>query len=230
MKTKIGLTNNQLKIIAMFTMLADHIGMILLPQIKILRIIGRLAFPVFAYMVGEGFIHTRNRGRYFLQMLGLAAVCQIGLYVATGSLLQCVIVSFSLSVAVMSGIAYFRERKTLLSATVPIAIGAAVLFIVVLLPKLLPGTDFAVDYGLPGILIPITVYCAPNRTWKLILTTLCLIARGLDLGGIQWFSLLAVLLLMCYNGQRGSRRLKYLFYIFYPLHLVILYGIGSLLA
>lgn len=229
MKLKTGLTNNQLKIIAMLTMLVDHIGMVLLPQTTFLRIIGRLSFPIFAYMVGEGFAHTHNRGRYFLQMLGLAAICQIGLYVATGSLLQCVVVSFTLSITVMFSIEFCKKRKTVLSAIVPMVTGGLVVLVVLVLPLLLPQTDFAVDYGLPGILIPIVACYAPNRIWKLILTALCLVARGLTYGGIQWFCLLAVLLLLCYNGQRGSKKLKYLFYVFYPLHLVIIFGIGSLL-
>ena len=213
MKTKLGLTNNQLKIIAMVTMVLDHIGMVLLPHLKILRIIGRLSFPIFAYMVGEGFAHSHNRWKYFLQMVALAVVCQVGLYVGTGSLLQCVIVTFSLSIAVMLGIEYSRNRRTLLSALVPI---------------LLAEPDFGVDYGPPGILIPIVVCYVPNHMWKLILTALCLTARGFEYGGIQWFCLAAVLLLLCYNGQRGSRKLKYLFYVFYPLHLAVIYGIDLL--
>ena len=50
---KFGLTNNQLKIIAMLSMLADHIGVQLFPDLQILRIIGRLALPIFAYMIAE---------------------------------------------------------------------------------------------------------------------------------------------------------------------------------
>ena len=230
MKTKLGLTNNQLKIIAMVTMVLDHIGMVLLPHLKILRIFGRLSFPIFAYMVGEGFAHSHNRWKYFLQMVALAVVCQVGLYVGTGSLLQCVIVTFSLSIAVMLGIEYSRNRRTLLSALVPILIAAMILFVVLFVPGLLPETDFGVDYGLPGILIPIVVCYAPNQMWKLILTALCLAARGFEYGGIQWFCLAAVLLLLCYNGQRGSRKLKYLFYVFYPLHLAVIYGIDLLLT
>ncbi|MBR6552622.1 MAG: hypothetical protein IKT89_07260, partial [Clostridia bacterium] len=63
---KFGLTNNQLKIIAMFSMLLDHIGKVLLPQYPILQIIGRLAFPIFAFMIAEGCFYTKNKTRYFL--------------------------------------------------------------------------------------------------------------------------------------------------------------------
>ena len=54
MVKKFGLTNNQLKIIAMVSMLFDHVGKELLPQYTVLQIIGRLAFPIFAYMIAEG--------------------------------------------------------------------------------------------------------------------------------------------------------------------------------
>ena len=56
-----GLTGNQLKLIALITMTIDHVGMMLLPQLRILRAIGRIAFPIFAYMIAEGCRHTRNR-------------------------------------------------------------------------------------------------------------------------------------------------------------------------
>lgn len=77
-----GLSNNQLKIIAMLSMLADHMGMILFPEVRLLRIVGRLAFPIFAFMIAEGCAHTRNRGRYLLQMAAVALVCQIAYAVA----------------------------------------------------------------------------------------------------------------------------------------------------
>ena len=62
---KFGLTNNQLKIIAMISMLIDHIGVAMFPNVMILRIIGRLAFPIFAYMIAEGCFYTKNKARYF---------------------------------------------------------------------------------------------------------------------------------------------------------------------
>ena len=69
---KISLTNNQLKIIAMLAMLSDHIGKVLLPQYQILQIIGRLAFPIFAFMIAEGCFYTKNKVRYFLTVFLLA--------------------------------------------------------------------------------------------------------------------------------------------------------------
>lgn len=69
------MTGSQLKIIALIAMTCDRVGKILLPQIGILQIVGRLAFPIFAYMIAEGCVHTKSKKRYLLTMMGLAALC-----------------------------------------------------------------------------------------------------------------------------------------------------------
>ena len=65
-----GLTGNQLKLLALFAMTCDHVGLQLLPQFIILRIIGRLAAPLFAYMIAEGCRYTHDRGRYLGETSG----------------------------------------------------------------------------------------------------------------------------------------------------------------
>ena len=81
-----GLTNNQLKMIAVVSMTVDHIGHILFPQILWLRMIGRLAFPIFAYMIAQGCQHTRSMGKYFASMAGTALLCQLVMYGMADSL------------------------------------------------------------------------------------------------------------------------------------------------
>ena len=71
------MTASIFKILAMLIMLIDHIGMVLFPDIVILRIIGRLAFPIFAYFAAEGCLHTSNIKKYLLRMSICAAVFQI---------------------------------------------------------------------------------------------------------------------------------------------------------
>lgn len=83
-----GLTGNQLKLLALFAMTCDHVGLQLLPQFILLRIIGRLAAPLFAYMIAEGCRYTCKRGRYLGRLLGMAALCQIAYFVAMRSLYQ----------------------------------------------------------------------------------------------------------------------------------------------
>ena len=74
-RSPFGLTGNLLKLIAMLTMTIDHIGVILLPQYRILRIIGRLAMPIYAFMIAEGCHYTHDRRAYFLRLFGLAILC-----------------------------------------------------------------------------------------------------------------------------------------------------------
>ena len=72
-----GLDGGTLKLMAAALMLIDHVGAILLPETVILRCIGRLAFPVFAFFIAEGYAHTRSFGRYLLRMAIWAAVSEI---------------------------------------------------------------------------------------------------------------------------------------------------------
>ena len=74
-----GLDGGTLKLMAAALMLIDHVGAILLPETVILRCIGRLAFPIFAFFIAEGYAHTRSFGRYLLRMAIWAAVSEIPL-------------------------------------------------------------------------------------------------------------------------------------------------------
>ena len=91
---KIGLSNNQLKILAIITMFIDHFGLQLFPQLKILRIIGRIALPIFAYMIAEGCFYTKNRLKYLLQLLILGLGCHI--------LICCSLVYHSVTLVILS--------------------------------------------------------------------------------------------------------------------------------
>lgn len=226
---KIGLTGNQLKLIALVTMTIDHMGMILFPQNLLWRIVGRLAFPIYAYMIAEGCRYTRSIPRY-LGSLGLvAAVCQVVYWVAMGSLYQCILVTFFLSVCLILLVRKAVQTKKT-GWYLAVAAGIAAAFLVTeILPGLLPGTDFSVDYGFWGVMLPVCVYCAKDRRQQLAITAVCLALLAYAFSWIQWFSLLSLPLLALYNGQRGKRKMKYFFYLYYPAHLVVLHLAGLLL-
>ena len=219
---KLSLTSNQLKLLAMVTMTLDHIGVHLFPQCLFLRIIGRLAMPIYAYMIAEGCAHTRNRKQYLLQLAGMAFVCQLVYFIAMGSLFQCILVTFSLSILLI----YAIESPTRWHAP---AAFCGVVFFTLLLPLLLRGTDYAIDYGLWGVLLPVAVYLSKTRKQKLLLAAIVLCLLALESGGIQWLGLVALLPLALYSGKRGKASLKWLFYLYYPLHLVVIFAIGLLL-
>ena len=224
-----GLTGNQLKLLALFAMTCDHVGLQLLPQFILLRIIGRLAAPLFACMIAEGCRYTCKRGRYLGRLLGMAALCQIVYFVATRSLYQCIFVTFSLSVCLIYALDSALRRRTPASVLIAAAALAAAVFITVGLPRILMHTDFDVDYGLWGVMLPVLVYFGRGKWEKLALFAVGVSLLGLHYGGIQWWGLLSVPLLALYNGQKGRRNIGPLFYWYYPAHLVVIYGLSLLL-
>lgn len=224
-----GLTGNQLKIIAIISMLLDHIGVDLLPQYPVLRVLGRFALPIFAFMIAEGCRYTRSRKDYLLKIAGLGLVCQLVFYLATGDTYQGILITFSLSIASIYGVDLFLQKRDGKCCVVMVLILLAVLFLTVAFPIRLRGSGFEIDYGLPGVLLPVAIYYGRNQREKLLLAAVMLGWMGLVKGGIFWFSLLALPLLALYNGTRGKARIKYLFYVFYPSHLAAIYAIGMLL-
>jgi hypothetical protein len=225
---KKGLTGNQLKIIAMLTMTIDHVGMVLFPQHLWLRLVGRLAFPIYAFMIAEGCDHTRSMPRYLGTMAAMAALWQIINWFFLDSLYQCILVTFSLSIGVIWLSRKARDTKKPIWMMAAIAAVLVAGFITEVLPRLLPKTDFMVDYGFWGVMLPFMVWAAKDKWQKLLLAVLTLILIASD-NYLQLFSLAAVPLLALYNGQRGKWKMKLVFYFYYPMHLVVIYGIAYLL-
>ena len=226
---KKGLTGNQLKLIAVIAMTLDHVGLALFPHQMLFRVIGRLAFPIYGFMISEGCVHTRSMGRYLGTMAAVAAVCQMVYFVAMDSLYQCVLVTFSLSVALIALMKRAMEKGNALNW---LASGFGItlaFFITEVLPGLMKHTDFSVDYGFVGVMLPLMVYLAKGSVQKWCVCAVMLLALGMRIGGVQMWGLLALPLLVLYNGQRGKRKMKYFFYIYYPLHLVAIYGLELLL-
>ena len=110
--SRFGLTGNQLKILAMIAMTCDHVGVQLFPQLLWLRLIGRLALPVYAYMIAEGCRHTRDRKKYFLRLFGMGVLCQAVYFVAMGSLYMCILITFSLSVILIGLMDAVEKEKS----------------------------------------------------------------------------------------------------------------------
>ena len=250
MKYKI-LNGNTLKIIAAISMLIDHIGLLFFPFDGIFRIFGRLAFPIFAFMIAESAKYTRNRKRHFLMMFSLAVICQLVYFIFdSGSLYMCIIVTFSISTLLIYALQNFK--RTLFSKNsvkFDKALSGCIFFGGILATFVL-NSIITIDYGFIGCVAPVAVSLfdfndtdAPEKykkldklEYKLVCFTVPLIALIISnmmrkvfiIPYTQVFSLLAIPLLLLYSGKRGSARLKYFFYIFYPVHLAILEGISIL--
>ena len=234
------MTSNKLKIIACISMACDHIGYLLFPNIIILRYLGRLALPIFAFFIAEGCFYTRSKFKYFIRMIILAVVCQlfyIGESLINGgisSIYLNILFTFSLSIMVCS--AYLRlinaiklgDKKKLAfnSALFIIAVCFAV-FCCTSLTKVF-GIDITFDYGIVGVLLPLSALIFNDKKLKLICFSVGVliycIVYSFTLNYV-WFSLLSILLIAFYNGKRGSKKLKWVFYLFYPLHFALIYGI-----
>ena len=226
-----GVTGNVLKLIALVSMTVDHAGLILLGNPPVCRMLGRLAFPLFAWSIAEGCLHTRSRRRYFLQVALLGLLCQLVYYFVDGTLYMSVLISFSLAIPGVYLLLWAkRERRVL-----PWLCLAAYVALVYGICEILPGyidrsLDFCVDYGFWGVMLPLCAAAFTGKYARLAAFALGLLALCLSLGGLQYYALFSLPLLLFYNGQRGRRKLKYLFYLYYPLHLAVLYGISMLIS
>lgn len=220
------LSGNALKLLAALFMTIDHVGVLLLPHVIVLRILGRLALPIFAFMIAEGCRYTRNRLRYFGSVFALGVLCQIVYYLAERSLYFSILITFSLSIATIYALQDWKNQKTTRSALVFFGAVAGVYAL---------NQVFAIDYGFWGCMLPVFAAAFQKTAWDRPWVNLGMLGLGLlvlaaDLGQIQYYALPALPLLACYNGRRGRWKLKYFFYLFYPLHLVLLQGIALLLG
>ena len=239
------LSNNMLKIIGAIAMVCDHMGVILFPEAEFLRIIGRLAFPIFAFLIAEGAKHTKNKLRHFLTLSLFAAAIQIVYSIYSQSLEMNVMVTFTLSLLIIYALDGFKNaifdrnssllRKILCALSVLGALAIAIFM----------DMKVDLDYGLSGALVPVfpAIFTTPKVEdppkyfkWldtsipRVCVTALGVLALSVDQGDIQYFGLCVIPILLLYSGQRGKYKMKYFFYIFYPLHLGLLWLIGMLLA
>lgn len=206
-----------LKLIAALTMTIDHAGLILCGNETWMRAVGRIAFPLFAFFIAEGFRYTKNRRRYFLGIFALGVFCQIVCEIFSPGEAWNVLLTFSLSIALLSLLARARTDVRFLAA-----FGAALLTVFVLTRLV------TVDYGFLGVILPLFPALFEKKWARLGAFAAGLFLLCADASSLQFYSLFAFPLLALYNGKRGKYKMKYFFYIFYPVHLAILWGIAQL--
>ena len=229
-----GLNRNQLKIIALITMLIDHIGIVFFSNMVAFRVIGRISFPIFAFVIAEGLHYTRDKFKYISRIFIFAILSQLP-YTLLFQTYQLNIL-FTLFISIVLIIiaekiktSKIRGDKILFT----ILTSVLMLFLLIIEPLNL------YDYGIYGILVVMAFYFFRNNNnikfGAFVLLTLCYYFKNLYLNNwcfefsvfVQNFSLLAILILLNYNNFKGKLNLKYVFYIFYPLHLIILLAINS---
>lgn len=226
-----------LKWIALASMLADHIGCLLillsrLPEsgndpklwynsIFFLRTVGRIAFPIFTFLLVEGFRHTHNRKRYAARLVMFAIISEFPHYLffdriyASGAYQLNIGVTLLLLFCLMYGYKKIRELGEKRNRyTIP------VLSCILLVLTCLAVHRFPIGYGYPGVLLCTVFYGIRHRIFQPVLGYLVIGIRStFRIGYLLPFALLAF-----YNGQPGKSH-KSFFYLFYPIHLLALWGI-----
>lgn len=230
-----GLDGGALKGIAAALMLTDHVGAILLPEVPVLRCVGRLAFPIFAFFIAEGYAHTRDFGRYFRRLAILAVVSEIPFNLENGAVFdparQNVLFTFCLALLTLRGLeALGRERGFGRWAGCGLVLAAG----------FAAGELLGTDYGGWGVVTVALLYlCRDGKYAKLWLLLAMAAVNGLGMGSltmpvfgeempIQIFAVAALPVIWLYNGQAGPKGLRRAFYVFYPAHLLVLEGIRTL--
>ncbi len=230
MNTK-GLNGNQLKIIAMTAMTLDHLLDVMFPNyptdwwILGLHIIGRIAAPIFGFFIAEGYFYTRDWKKYALRLLGFAVISHFAYNFAFGipfipfktSVFNQTSVIWSLFWGL---IALVIKDSTKLKEWQKTIILLAILAI-----------SFCSNWSCIAVLAIMEIYAHRGNfkrqmtgmmIWVGMYAVIYCIFINPIYGVIQLFVAITIPLLKSYNGQRGTwRGMKYLFYVYYPLHLII---------
>lgn len=214
------MTSALLQCIAIVTMLIDHMGYRLFPQYEIFRMIGRISFPIFAFMLVQGFIYTSSRKKYALRLAAFAIVSEIPYQLFSQGLLWNKYPWSNILFELLLGLAALwcvEKGKLWLLGAAGIVIVAETL-------------DFM--YGGYGILIAIGFYVFREKRWA---GAACLVACTVLYcwyyhNPLQIYAVLAAIPLCLYNGKKGARLPRYFSYAFYPIHLLVIYGLDYLLA
>jgi len=234
------LNSRYLKIIAVVSMLVDHIGMILLPEQAWMRIIGRIAFPLFCFLIAFGATKTRSLWKYFLRLLVFAFISQVLISLAIWEIrLDKLNIFFTLSAGVLCIILFKRAINLIVrDQDKPFVVihfltsAFAIAFIMAV------AQVFNFDYGMSGVLLMILFYIVFltkkfAKYHQLILWGGAFISLALFnylfinfYGyGIQLYSMTTIVFiaLFCERHIKIPKWERWMFYVFYPLHLVVLY-------
>lgn len=217
-QNRIGINGFTIKMIALSTMLIDHIGAILVPQMLILRIIGRISFPLYVFLLVEGFIHTKNVRKYAIRLFIFALISEIPFDLAFFRKVvsferQNIFFMLFLGILMLALIRHFSFRPFWQVLSVAACVVAAFLF--------------RVDYNGFGVLLVLAFWYFREKPWKRLGCFGIILGFGYGMG-VETCGLSAYLPILFYNGRRGPS-IKYVFYVFYPAHLLILLLIAGIL-
>lgn len=222
-----GISADTLKWIAMITMFIDHVGAVVLeyiPQFElpavnaayyVMRYIGRLAFPLFCFLLVEGYHHTSNRMRYLRDLLIFGLISEIPFEICfmsePGNGFHNIFWTLALGLGVMMALDYAKTKY----------VNATWMNLLIMVVGAYAAETLGCDYGAIGVLLIFILYQTRNDR-----------AKQSIFGGIAMLyevtGPIAFVLTYFYNGERKIKKYKYVFYAFYPVHLILLYLIRHL--
>lgn len=237
------LNREALKMIAMILMLLDHAYMTVVTAsgFQWMTMLGRLAFPIFAFQIVEGYIHTSDKKKYTLHMLLFACISEIPFNLMMGGEIfgpfhQNVMFTFLIALLLL------RLLDRIFTLKLHWVVKGILIFAVCVL-AVLAGTLTFVDYFGFGVLTVLIFYLAkkmPNTyltvavqvvglwliNWVLMGGRVIILGSGFEFPE-QGLALLSLPLIWCYNGKkslsgRAATVFKYAAYLFYPVHILIL--------
>lgn len=214
-----------IKIIACLSMMLDHIRYAIPETNNIFTIIlGRTAFPLYTFLITQGYIHTSDLKKYIKRLILFGLISQLP-FMLFRTLLgewKMLNIMFTLLLGICSIIAYDKIDKKYIS--LPICI----LFIFL-------GEILNVDYGWFGVSLVLLMYIFKNNKIFFSITYICLIITYLLIAKVNMLNfivyfiayIIPLILIMFYNGKLG-KKIKYFYYWFYPVHMIIYYLINYL--
>lgn len=192
-----------IKLLAVLFMVIDHVGLFFFNDYWVFRAIGRLAFPLFAYQIAQGCLYTSNMEKYILRLFIFACISQVPYVLLFGTLSFNIIFNFLMAVILIYAV---NHKKYIL---VPFALIFA----------------WMSSYGLYGVAIVLIFYFFESRVRLIvpafILATLIYIVDTLAL--LQIFAVLALFVLYVPYKMPSVKLNKYVFYWFYPVHIILIW-------
>lgn len=217
-KSKMGISQEGLKLLACATMLIDHIGAIFFPTIAVYRIIGRIAFPIYAFLLAEGVFHTRNPMKYVLRLLLVAVLTELpydllfrGEFTwAKNSAMITLLLGFGAGIAIKHCRGFWKLMAPL--------------------PFILLARYTHSSYGMDGVLMIVLFLLSHEVPCRRLVQIGLMVLLSLRMAGfpgkisLQIYGLLALIPITLYSGEKRShnKTMQWAFTLFYPVHIVIL--------
>ena len=223
---KLGLSQDNLKLIACVTMLLDHIGAVFFPPVMWLRIIGRISFPIYCFLLAEGVHHTHSPLKYGLRLLLVTFIAELpydllfyGQFTWThNSVMVTLLLGFGAGVAMKQFSGWYK--------------------LIAPLPFLLAGRYLGGSYGMYGVAMVVVFLLTRQIPYRPAVQFFLMVLLSLRMAGfpgsigIQFYAIFAMIPIFLYSGEKRSRSkgLQWTFTLFYPAHLLLLLLIRTIIS